>query len=330
MRVYTQWADIPAQERLVTVGTFDGVHCGHQALLKYLRRWAQQVRLPACVVTFEPHPQLVLGRQPPLGILTPLPLKRELLQRIGIDELVVAPFTPEFARTSAEEFIRHYLVERLHARGILVGHDHMFGHGRQGNLELLRRYGAELGFTVEYFPPVVRDGLTVSSSLIRRMLHAGDVDTAVRLLGHPYTVCGTVVRGDGRGTRLGFPTANLQPDDPHQLLPAYGVYIVSTHIAGRLYAGLASYGVRPTFGSGLAPQLEVYLLDFSGQLYNEHLCVSFWSRVRAEERFPDADALQRQMQADEAYCRQWLQHHAALIAGSTICDDTDGNEGTQS
>jgi riboflavin kinase/FMN adenylyltransferase len=331
MHVYTSLTDIPQHQRLVTVGTFDGVHRGHQALLQHLRQWAQQLSLPACVVTFEPHPRLVLGAQPAFGILTPLPLKLERLRHSGIEEVVLLPFTHEFARTPAEEFVRHYLVETLHMRGILIGHDHMFGHGRRGNKELLQRLGRELGFAVKECPPFVLHDTLVSSSLIRQALRAGEVDRAADLLGYPYTICGTVVRGDGRGRQLGFPTANLLPEDPHQLLPAYGIYIVTTRLEQTTYVGLASYGVRPTFGNGLSPQLEVYLLDFSGELYNERLCVSFWTRVRDERAFPNPEALRQQMEADVAYCRRWIAQHCITEIGSTsMHEQLHGDQGTES
>ncbi|MCS7177361.1 MAG: bifunctional riboflavin kinase/FAD synthetase [Candidatus Kapabacteria bacterium] len=333
MRVYTHWSDVPkhSQGRLATVGTFDGVHRGHQALLEYLCRRAQELALTACVVTFEPHPQMVLGRRPPIGILTPLPAKLEHFRQIGIAEVVVAPFTTELARTSAEEFVHHYLLGILGIRGIVVGHDHMFGHERRGNLELLQQLGQALGFIVEHFPPFIVDGITVSSSTIRRALQQGDVETAAKLLGYPYTVCGTVVRGDGRGRRLGFPTANLQVEAPEQLLPAHGVYIATTQIAGRPYAGLVSYGVRPTFGNDLPPQLELYVLDFSGSLYNQRLCVSFWARVRAELPFPTPEALQEQMERDEAYCRTWIAEHRLLEQSPTVVSQPiHGDQGTES
>lgn len=332
MRLYTQLAEIPPSPRgrLVTVGTFDGVHRGHQALLRRLRERAAEHQLVACIVTFEPHPQQVLGSKPPLGILTPLPEKLELLRRLRPDEVLVLPFTSELARTEPEAFIRHYLVEPLQMRGILVGYDHRFGHNRQGDRELLQRLGSELGFFVEDFPPCLSQGEPISSSRIRRLLLEGDVETAAELLGYPYTVCGTVVHGDGRGRLLGFPTANIVPDNPEKLLPAYGVYIATTAIGGKLYGGLLSYGVRPTFGDNLPPQLELYVLDFSGSLYNQRLCVSFWKRVRAEKAFATAAALRRQMKADESYCRQWLAQEYPLKAGLTSPCVLDADQGTES
>ncbi|MCS7170582.1 MAG: riboflavin biosynthesis protein RibF, partial [Candidatus Kapabacteria bacterium] len=226
MQVYTQVSDLPpdSRGRFITVGAFDGVHRGHQALLQRLRQLAREHSVHACVLTFEPHPQIILGKQPPLGILTTLSEKLEHISQIGINETIVLPFTTELARTDAETFVRHYLVEQLHIYGILVGHDHMFGRKRQGNAELLRRIGTEVGFIVEHFPPVTVGGIVVSSSAIRRALREGDVETAAKLLGRPYSLCGTVVHGDGRGRILGFPTANIVPEDPRKVLPAYGVY----------------------------------------------------------------------------------------------------------
>ncbi len=314
MRLYRQLADIPDSPagRFVTVGTFDGVHRGHQALLHSLCQEARQMNIPACVVTFDPHPQYILGTRPFPGILSTTSEKLAHFRRIGIDEVFLIPFTAEFARTEPEEFVREWLVARLRMRAILIGHDHMFGQGRRGNIELLQRLGAELGFTVVQFPAFTVGELPISSSRIRRALQSGAVEQAAELLGYPYTVCGTVVHGDGRGRSLGFPTANLALEDPRKLLPAYGVYIVTTLIAGTPYAGLASYGVRPTFGSNLPPQLEVHILDFHGPLYNERLCLSFWKWVRAEMSFPDTDSLQHQMRADVNFCRAWIAEHRVL------------------
>lgn len=332
MRVYRHPTELPATEagRFVTVGTFDGVHRGHQALLRHLCQRARQLGATACVVTFDPHPQLVLHRRPFPGILNTLPEKLAHLQRLGIDEVLILPFTAEFARTEPEAFVRQWLVGPLQLRGILVGHDHMFGRDRRGDRLLLQRLGAELGFVVEEFPALRLGGTVVSSSLIRRALQAGSVEQAAELLGYPYTLCGTVVHGDGRGRQLGFPTANILPEDPHKLLPGYGVYIVTLHIACTLYAGLASYGVRPTIGQGLAPQLEVYVLDFHGSLYNERLCLSFWKRVREELHFPDLGSLRRQMVADEAFCRAWIAEHRILeISATTYNISSHADQGTE-
>lgn len=314
MRTYRNLSEVPAAEagRFVTVGTFDGVHRGHQALLRHLCYRARQLGSAACVVTFDPHPQLVLRHRPFPGLLNTLSEKLSHLEGLGVDEVLVLPFTAEFARTEPEVFIRQWLVGPLGLRGILVGHDHMFGRGRRGDTRLLQQLGAELGFFVEEFPALKLGDTVVSSSLIRRLLQEGAVEAAAELLGYPYSVCGTVIHGDGRGRRLGFPTANILPEDPHKLLPDYGVYIVTTHVAGTPYAGLASYGVRPTIGQGLAPQLEVYLLDFSGRLYNERLCLSFWKRVREERHFLDLDSLRQQMDADERLCRSWIAEHRIL------------------
>jgi len=325
MRVYYRREEVPrGVARAVTIGTFDGVHLGHQELLRHLCTRASALGIRSCVLTFEPHPQLVLGKRPLPGVLTPLPEKLQHLQRAGVEEVFVVHFSQEFSRLSPEEFAQEYLQHTLQPQLIVVGYDHMFGHERRGNAALLR----QMGFAVEELPPVLLEGEPVSSSRIRRLLQEGNVTAARRLLGYPYTVCGIVVRGDGRGRRLGFPTANLQPSHREKLLPAYGIYVASTTVQGIPRFGLLSYGVRPTFGA-TTPQLELYLLDFEGSLYNERLCVSFWERVRAEERFPTVEHLIAQMRRDEAFCRVWLAQHKAEVESLTSAFVGDAEQGTQ-
>ncbi len=287
----------------VTIGAYDGVHLGHRALLRDLRARAEAAGLSTVVVTFDRHPASVVRPESAPTQLTGLEQKLELLADCGIDRTLVLPFDEARAHESAEDFVQEVLVDELSARLVVVGEDFHFGHGRRGNIELLRRLGAEDGFEVVGFGLTGDGSEPVSSTRIRALIAQGDVEGAARLLGRPHEVRGLVVPGDGRGgPELGFPTANLAvPDDI--ALPADAVY--AGHYRrpdGSVHRAAISVGRRPTFYEpGTAPVLvEAYLLHFEGDLYGERARVSFAHRLRDEQRFDSIDALVAQMRADVA------------------------------
>ena len=284
----------------LTVGTFDGVHRGHQGVISLMRKTADAQGLRVVVVTFDPHPQIVLAKpgREPLALLTTIEERCERLAHVGVDEVVVIPFTHEFAQTSAESFIRQ-LVSTIDVQHFFIGHDHAFGKDRGGNEELLRHLGVELGFDVERIPPLETDGLVVSSTLVRAALKSGDVEAASAMLGRPYALRGTVVQGDGRGRTLGIPTANIVPTNPHKLMPANGVYVVSMLIDGSEHVGMANIGVRPTFTNDTAPTLEVHILQFDNDLYNTTLDVQFHARLRGEQKFESREEFLAQLEHDK-------------------------------
>jgi riboflavin kinase/FMN adenylyltransferase len=284
----------------LTVGTFDGVHRGHQGVISLMRKTADAQGLRVVVVTFDPHPQIVLAKpgREPLALLTTIEERCERLAHVGVDEVVVIPFTHEFAQTSAESFIRQ-LVSTIDVQHFFIGHDHAFGKDRGGNEELLRHLGVELGFDVERIPPLETDGLVVSSTLVRAALKSGDVEAATAMLGKPYALRGTVVQGDGRGRTLGIPTANIVPTNPHKLMPANGVYVVSMLIDGSEHVGMANIGVRPTFTNDTAPTLEVHILQFDNDLYNTTLDVQFHARLRGEQKFESREEFLAQLEHDK-------------------------------
>jgi len=284
----------------ITVGTFDGVHRGHQGVISLMRKTADAQGLRVVVVTFDPHPQIVLAKpgREPLALLTTIEERCERLAHVGVDEVVVIPFTHEFAQTSAESFIRQ-LVSTIDVQHFFIGHDHAFGKDRGGNEELLRHLGVELGFDVERIPPLETDGLVVSSTLVRAALKSGDVEAASAMLGRPYALRGTVVQGDGRGRTLGIPTANIVPTNPHKLIPANGVYVVSMLIDGSEHVGMANIGVRPTFTNDTAPTLEVHILQFDNDLYNTTLDVQFHARLRGEQKFESREEFLAQLEHDK-------------------------------
>jgi riboflavin kinase/FMN adenylyltransferase len=285
----------------VTIGAYDGVHLGHRALLRDLSARAAAEGLSTVVVTFDRHPAAVVRPDSAPKQLTSLEQKLELLAECGIDRTLVVPFDAARADETAEEFVQEILVDQLGARLVVVGEDFHFGHGRKGNVELLRRLGTEHGFEVVGVGLTGDESEAVSSTRIRALIAAGDVAGAARLLGRPHEVRGPVVRGDGRGgPELGFPTANVAVDDDIAL-PADGIYAgYLTRADGSVHGSAISVGRRPTFYEpGTAPVLvEAYLLGFDGDLYGEPVRVSFRERLRAEQRFDSVEALVAQMKAD--------------------------------
>lgn len=295
----------PNPASVLTTGTFDGVHVGHQAVLAYLLERSEALGGMSTVVTFDPHPREVV-RKEAIPLLTTFHERAELMQALGVERLVVLPFTTWMAGLSAEAFVRDVLVSRIGVREMVIGYDHAFGRDRKGNAELLQSLGATLGFKVDRVPAHRIDGLTVSSSKLRTMLSEGRVAEAAHVLGRPYSVTGTVVQGDQRGRLLGYPTANVHLNDHRKLLPGNGVYAVRVHVGRREYGGMANLGTRPTF-SGTTFSCEVHLFDLSENLYGMTLRVEFVDFVREEQRFTTIDELKLQLSRDEGRCRGLLE-----------------------
>lgn len=284
----------------VTVGTFDGVHMGHAGILDLMRSVARENHERIVVVTFDPHPQIVLARpdREPLRLLTSIDERCELLEHQGVHTTVVIPFTREFAATEAEDFITTVIVRGVGVQHFFIGHDHVFGKDRGGNEELLQRLAPTCGFHVVPIPPLSFDGVVVSSTKIRAAIKSGDIENATTMLGRPYAVRGTVVRGDGRGRQLGIPTANIMSRDPHKLLPGNGVYVVIATIDGHPRLGMANIGVRPTFTTDTLPTLEVHFLDVEADLYDNDIDVHFIAKIRDEQRFSGREEFLAQLQHD--------------------------------
>jgi len=298
---------------VVTSGTFDGVHLGHQRILARLREVADAADGPAVVITYWPHPRLVLGPPPSHPELLELQLLNTLDERIakladfGVDYLLIVPFTREFAEWTSEEYIQKLLVETVGARQLVIGYDHRFGKNREGGFDYLRRHAARYGLAVEEIPREDVDAVGVSSTRIRQALRRGDAATAGRYLGYPYPLTGTVGRGQQLGRTIGYPTANLVPTEPLKLVPARGIYAVwATTAAGTRHPAMLSIGVRPTIGQDLAQTIEVNLLDFSGDLYDQELTLEFVAWLRGEEKFDGLHALRAQLALDAEHARAAL------------------------
>ena len=310
MEVLEGGAQVPPPGCVVTIGAYDGVHIGHQHVIARVRALAADLGLASAVVTFDRHPATVVRPESAPKLLTDLPQKLELLAACGVDYCLVVHFDQARSEESAEDFVTEELAGRLHARQIVVGQDFHFGHGRRGDVALLQRMGATLGFGVLGLPLVGGHGegdAPVSSTRIRRLLAAGHVEAAAAMLGRDHEVRGVVERGDGRGRQLGFPTANVAVA-ADICLPADGIYAGwFRRPAGQRHPAALSLGTRPTFYDHAgAALLEAYLLDFDGDLYDQPAAVTFHTRIRDEVRFDSVDALVAQMDRDVAATRQAL------------------------
>jgi riboflavin kinase/FMN adenylyltransferase len=308
MKIYkgvSEFTALPAA--VVTSGTFDGVHIGHQKILKRLRNAADA--LPGgetVLLTFWPHPRLVLHSDSQnLKLLSTFEEKAELLAQYGVDHLVKIPFTKEFASLSSEEFIRSILIEGIGTKKLVIGYDHRFGRNREGSYEHLVANQASYGFTVEEIPRQDVDNIGVSSTRIRQALLEGQVETATEYLGRPYALHGQVVGGLQLGRQLGYPTANLQVPESYKLIPSDGVYAVRVQYNGHSYGGMLNIGHSPTVGDR-EKTVEVHLFDFSGDLYNKNLRIDFIAYIRQELKFDTLEALRLKIQEDEVVARRLL------------------------
>ncbi len=304
--------DIPAEPNgsVVTVGTFDGVHRGHWEVLQETRRWAERDGRRGVLATFHPHPLRVLRPDVAPALLTTPREKEEILAESGLDYAVFLPFTRTLAEFSPERFVREVLLERLHLRRLVIGYDHGLGKGRRGDVEALRRIGDRIGFQVHVVPAVHMDGEAISSTRIRLALQAGDVGAAAAGLGRPYSFRGTVIRGDGRGRHLGFPTANIEAPGPDKALPREGVYVVRALVRGELRNGVLHLGPRPVFQDA-PPSIELHLFDFDETLYGEEVRVDFWHRLRDIHAFASVPALVDAIREDCDAAQAWLRRAGA-------------------
>lgn len=304
------------QSCAATIGFFDGVHQGHQYLLRRLVDEARQAGLLSCVITFDRHPRQVLQTDYCPRLLTTFEERKELLAQTGIDLCIILPFSSEMAALSAKEFMKDILLERIGVKRLYIGYDHRFGHNRSEGFEDYVRYGKEMGMEVLQNDAFVLSPSTdeeveqqsVSSSSIRKALLQGNVDQARMLLGYPYFLSGKVVDGEHEGRKMGFPTANIEVTRMEKLIPAVGAYIVEVSIEGeeRALPGMMNIGTRPTFGENHL-SLEVHVLDYSGNLYGKKLSVAFLQRLREEHRFVSTEELREQLMSDAQQVRTYFQ-----------------------
>jgi len=284
---------------VATIGTFDGVHIGHQKILNRVIEAAKAMEGESVLISFYPHPRLVLfPNNNPLRLLQTLEEKIEQLERIGIDKLLLIPFSRSFSRTSSDVFIKDILVRQVGIKKLVIGYDHHFGKNRTGDITELRRYAPSLGYEVEEIPAQAIDNANVSSTKIRNALRIGDVEVANRFLSYAYSISGDVIHGQKMGRKLGFPTANIRPSDKWKLIPANGIYLVKVKHRANRYFGLLNIGNKPTVGD-FPVGLEVYIYDFDQEIYGETLTVELLHYIREEKKFHSLNELVHAMEHDK-------------------------------
>ncbi len=305
MRHYRLLDGVSLKDVWLTIGTFDGVHLGHQEIIRRVVGGARQSGVPAVAVTFYPPPTVVLKKRSDPSYLTFPEQRAQLLGELGIDVVITHPFDMQVAAMSAREFVAS-LHAHLHMKNLCIGYDFALGHDREGNQAVLHQLGDEFGYSLQVVPPVQVDGKVVSSSLIRAHLAEGEVEKAARLLGRPYQLSGEVVLGDGRGKSLGIPTANLAVL-AESALPKAGVYVCQTQVNGRRWGAVTNIGVRPTFeNQPTQPRVEAHILDFGHEIYGQEIELEFLAHIRDEARFPNPQALIQQIHQDISRARSYL------------------------
>ena len=296
----------PLPNAVVTSGTFDGVHRGHQTILARLTEVAKASGGESVLITYWPHPRTVVSNDSQnLKLLTTLDEKIALLDQAGVEHLVIIPFTRSFSQLTSEEYIRQILMDKIGTQKLVIGYDHRFGRDREGGFEYIKQHQSEYGFEVEEIPRQDVEAVGVSSSKIRAALNEGDVAIASRFLGRPYSLTGTIVKGRQLGRTIGFPTANMQVDDVAKLVPANGVYAVDVEYAGQTLGGMLNIGFRPTV-AGTDQSIETYIFDFDKDIYGEHMTLRFRAFLRPEQKFDGLPALVAQLKKDEEAAREKL------------------------
>jgi riboflavin kinase / FMN adenylyltransferase len=284
---------------IVTTGTFDGVHVGHQTLIKRVKEIANKTGGETILITFFPHPRMVLYPDDDnIKLINTQEEKILLLEKYGIDHLLIIPFTKEFSRLSSLDFVRNILVNKIGTKKLVIGYNHHFGRNREGTFEHLKEFGPLYGFDVEEIPAQDIDNINVSSTKIRQALLSGDITTANNYLGHPYTISGKVVEGDKIGRQIGFPTANIQIAEKYKLVPAKGVYAVDVFVLEKKYKGMLYIGNRPVLNNN-SETIEVNLFDFNENIYHQKINIEFKERIRDEEKFLNLDELKNQLEKDK-------------------------------
>jgi len=305
MKVYRDLASIEISNHTACgIGNFDGVHLGHQKLVETILECSKTKRLDSLIFTFDPHPSTIINPNNGTKLIMSNSKKQKIMESYGIDHFVLAPFTHEFSKMDYKDFVYNILIEKCRAKVIVIGFNYRFGYKGMGTAESLMHLCNQVGVETVIIPPVTYEGNIVSSTYIRKLLEKGDVKSASKLLGRPFTIEGQVIQGRGLGKRLGFPTANLSLDKD-LVLPARGVYAVLVSWKDSIYKGIANLGIRPTF-NGDVIAFEIHLFDFGGNLYGEKLEVSFVQMLRPETKFTSTDDLVRQVQKDMLCAREIL------------------------
>lgn len=308
MKVYHNIEDFKGVENpIVTIGTFDGVHVGHQKIISRMKELAQKLNGETVLITFYPHPRLVIHPDSKnLKFINTQERKIKLIEKTGVDHLIVIKFTHEFSKLTSSNFIQKYLVEQIKTRKLIIGYDHHFGKNRLGDFKTLYDLGHQFGFDVEKIPAQDVENIAVSSTKIRKALEAGKIKKANLLLGYEYSITGIVVEGQKIGRKIGFPTANIEQADEYKLITANGVYACRVEYEGKIFKGMGNIGVRPTVNNSDLT-IEVNIFDFDKEIYDEEITIYFIDRIRDEVKFDNLDGLKEQLGKDEIEVRELLK-----------------------
>ena len=290
---------------VVTIGTFDGVHMGHKAILTQLVNAAKNENLASILLTFFPHPRMVLQKDSSVRLINTIKERSEIIEQTGVSNLIIHPFTKEFSRLTALEFVRDILVNQLHIKKIIIGYDHQFGRNRTATIKDLREFGKTYDFEVVEITAQQLQNVAISSTKIRKALEEGDVQTVNQYLGHPFMLSGKIVKGRGIGKTLAFPTANLKIKEDYKLIPKNGVYLVTSIISKKEIFGLTNIGTNPTVG-GIHKTIETYFLDYKNDLYDKNIQLNFIKNIREEKIFNSKEALKIAIKEDEIFARNYL------------------------
>jgi len=295
----------PRKGTVVTIGTFDGVHVGHQKIIQRLVQSAKANDLESVVLTFFPHPRMVLQKDTTLKLINTIDERARLLGNLGLDHLVIHPFTEAFSRYTADEYVKEILVDALQAKRVIIGYDHRFGRNRNANITELRAYGEQYDFEVEEISKQELDDVAISSTKVRKALEKGDIERGNSYLGVAFSITGEVVKGKQIGRTLGYPTANIKVPETYKLIPAQGVYVVSATIQDRVIYGMMNIGTNPTVG-GTTQTIETYFFDFDQDLYGQTITISLLKYIRGEAHFTSVDALKEAMHKDASISKEFI------------------------
>lgn len=301
MRVHTDISTLPAfKAPVITIGSFDGLHRGHQAILNQVKNLAKETGGESIIITFDPHPrQVIYPKAGDLNLITTLEEKIFLMEQFEVDHLVVVPFTVEFAQISADEYIEKFLIEKFHPRYIVIGYDHRFGLNRQGDIHFLKWYSHKANYEIIELDEQIIDNITISSSKIRKALEKSDLKTASGLLNHPFILMGKVIKGNRIGTSIGYPTANIAYQNKIKLIPPDGIYAVYVQHESIVYKGVLYIGVKPTVTSENKRVIEVHIIDFEKDIYEDDVIIQFIDFIREDMKFDNVDAMRSQITLDK-------------------------------
>lgn len=315
MKIHRNLNNFYANNPVLTVGTFDGVHLGHQKIISRMLNLAKSSNGESVIFTFDPHPRKIVSpKEKSLRLLTTLDEKIALFEQSGIDHLIIFPFTAEFASLTYEDFVENILVGQIHTKLLVVGYDHKFGKNRQGGFEFLKQCADRHEFQIEKLDVLLVNEANVSSTRIREAIQQGDMETANLFLGYPFSLHGTVVEGQKLGRQIQFPTANIEASDPDKIIPGYGVYGVKARVRNKTYNGMLNIGSRPTINNNADHRsIEVHLFDFDIDIYGESIEVNFYKKLREEQKFSSLDALKDQLSKDKLETMSFFRNFSDTV-----------------